>query len=234
MPLGDIRFTVLQIVNEVQRKLGLSETGTLGANKLSKQMVDFVNDTCDELSDFGNWQEVLVTANVTAVSGQRDYSINTSANVKNIGDIYFSLRSGPLRNITINDMRLMSRVSAQGGMPSQYTIFGTDSNANPLIRVRPTPASNEAGGLFSVLYYVRAPEYTTSDNNTVVPFPGNVVINGVLAKAILCESEGAPNDRYKYVQQQYLASSKEALNRFNGDTGWNVSFVPNRGTRRRR
>lgn len=234
MPIGDIRFTVLQIVNEVQRKLGLSETATLGANKLSKQMVDFVNDVCDDLSDFGNWQETLVTANVTAVSGQRDYSVNTSANIKNIGDIYFSMRTGPLRNITITDMRLMSRTSAIGGMPTQYTIFGTDSNGNPLIRVRPTPASTADGGLFSILYYVRPPQYTTADNSTVVPFPGNLVVDGVLAKAILNESEGAPNDRYRYVQQEYTDSRKEALNRFNGDSGWDVSFVPNRGSRRRR
>lgn len=234
MPIGDIRFTVLQIVNEVQRKLGLSETATLGANKLSKQMVDFVNDICDDLSDFGNWQESLVSANVTAVSGQSDYSVNTSANIKNIGDIYFTLRTGPLRNITINDMRLLTRTSAVGGMPTQYTVFGTDANGNPNIRVRPTPASNEAGGLFSIVYYVRAPVYTTADNNTVVPFPGNLVVDGVLAKAILNESEGAPTDRYTLVWQAYMNARKEALNRFNGDTGWEVAFVPNRGSRRRR
>lgn len=233
MGIGDIRLTVLQIINEVQRKLGLSETGTSAANKLSKQMVDFINDTCNELSDYGNWQEMIASANITAVAGQRDYSINTSANVKNIGDIYFSLRTGPLRNITINDMRLMSRTSATG-MPSQYTIFGTDSNGNPNIRVRPTPSTNEDGGLFSLVYYVRAPQYTTADDSVVVPFPGQLMTDGVLAKAILSESEGAPNDRYRYVQQEYMDSIKEAINRFNGDSGWNVSFTPSMVGRRRR
>jgi hypothetical protein len=233
MGIGDIRFTVLQVVNEVQRKLGLDPTSTLSANKLAKQMVDFVNDVCDDLSDFGNWQEVLTSTNVTAVSGQRDYSIATSANIKNIGDIFFSTRTGPLRNITIQDMRIFTRTTITG-TPTQFTVFGTDANGNPLLRVRPTPAANEDGELFSIIYYVRPPSYTTADNNTLIPFPGQLVTQGVLAKAILNESEGAPNDRYTATYQEYLAARKEALNRFNGDTGWDVSFTPSLAGRRRR
>ena len=154
MALGDIRFTVLQVVQEVFRKLGLSEPASLTANKLSVQMVDFINDVCDDLSDYGNWQECLVSSNVTAVSGQSDYSIVTSGNVKNIADIYFSQRVGPMRHVTIEDMRILTRVTATGN-PTQFTIFGTDSNGNPTIRVRPQPAQTQAGGLFSILWYQR-------------------------------------------------------------------------------
>lgn len=233
MGIGDIRYTVLEAVNETQRKLGLNPTPTLITNKLATQLVDFVNDVCNDLSDFGNWQEVLATANVTAVSGQSDYSINTSANIKNIGDIYFSTRRGPLRFITVNEMRLMTRVTSTG-TPAQFTIFGTDANGNPNVRVRPKPAANEDGQLFSALYYVRPPLYTTSDDNTIIPFPGEVVVHGVLAKAILNESGGAPSDRYTATYQDYLQSRKEALNRFNGDTGWTTSFTPSLIQRRRR
>lgn len=231
MGIGDIRFTVLQIVNEVQRKLGLTET-SLTANKLAVQLVDFLNDTCDDLSDFGNWQEMLVSSNVTAVSGQVNYSIQTSANVKNIGDIFFSRRIGPMRNITIKDMRIMTRVTITG-TPTQFTVFGTDSNGNPTIRVRPTPSSNENGGLFSILYYVRPPTYTTADTATLVPFPGQIVVDGVLARALLNESGGAITDHYSKTQQDYLMGRKEALNRFNGDTGWEVNFSPSIQGRRR-
>jgi len=232
MGVGDIRYTVLQVVNEVQRKLGLTETG-LSGNKLSIQLIDFINDICDDLSDFGNWQECMVTANVSSVAGQRDYTINTSANIKNIGDIYYSQRTGPLSNINIKDMRMF--LSANG-MPSQFTIFVTDaSTGNPIIRMRPTPVSgNGFGGYFSILYWIRAPLYTTSDASTIIPFPGSIVVLGTLAKAILNESEGAPNDRYTATYQDYLQARKEALNRFNGDTGWTVSFAPSRTGRRRR
>lgn len=233
MGLGDVRFTCLQICNEVQRKLGLGTTAALGGNKLSIQIVDFINDTCDEISDFGDWQEALVTANVTAVSGQVDYSVNTSANLKNIGDIFFSQRRGPLSSVTVDEMRILTRTTITG-TPSQFCVFGTDSNGNPMIRVRPTPAQTEDGELFSVLYYVRAPLYTTSDNNTVVPFPARVVVKGVLAKCILNESDGSPTPKYQSLQAEYLSSRKEALNRFNGDTGFTTSFVPSSFNRGRR
>lgn len=227
MGIGDIRYTVLQVVNEVQRKLGLDATNTLTTNKLATQMVDFINDVCDDLSDFGNWQETITSVNVTAVSGQRDYSINTSANVKNIGDIFFSNKTGPIRNVTDHDMRIMTRVTAVG-QPSQFCVFGTDSNGNPVLRFRPTPGANEAGQYFSILYFARPPKYTTASGATVIPFPAKVVILGTLAKAILNESEGAPNDRYSLTFKDYLVARKEALNRFNGDTGFDVSIVPGR------
>ncbi len=231
MGLGDIRYTVLEIVNEVQRKLGLTETN-LTANKLATMMVDFINDVSSDLSDFGNWQEMLVSSNVTAVSGQANYSIQTSANVKNIADIILTNRTGPLRNITIREMRLRTQTTIVG-TPSQFTVFGTDANGNPTIRVAPTPTSNDDGELFSILYYVRAPVYTTSDAATVVPFPGQIMVDGVLAKYLLNESGGAVTDHYTKTQQDYLMGRKEALNRFNGDTGWEVNFSPSiRGRRR--
>lgn len=232
MGIGDIQYTVLQVVNEVQRKIGLDPTAALTTNKLATQLVDFVNDVCNDLSDFGNWQEALVSANVTAVSGQANYSINTSANVKNIADIYFLPRSGAMTSVTIDQMRIMTRTTADG-TPSQYTVFGVDNNGNPNIRVRPRPAANEDGKLFSILYYQRPPKYTTADANTRIPFPGELVILGVLAKQILNESGGSPTDRYSKTYQDYLDSRKSSLNRFKGDTGWNISFVPSMPGRRR-
>jgi len=232
MGIGDIRYTVLEIVNEVQRKLVLTPTVTLSFNKLAIQMVDFINDICDDLSDFGNWQEMVVSSNVTAVSGQANYSINTSANIKNIADIYFLPRTGPVQNVNIDQMRMMTRVSSQGS-PTQYTIFGTDANGNPNIRVRPTPGANEDGKLFSIVYYIKTPKYETTDANTIVPFPGQLMVQGVLARAILNESGGSPTDHYTMEQKTYLEARKEALNRFNGDTGWNVKFSPAYRGRRR-
>jgi hypothetical protein len=231
MGVGDIRYTVLQAVNEAQRKLGLNETA-LNANKLSAQLVDFVNDVCDDLSDYGNWHETLVSAVITAASGQSDYSIATSGNVKNIGDVFFQGRTGPLRALPVDQMRLLTRVTSDG-TPSQFSIVGTDANGNPNIRFRPRPGASEDGKLFSVLYWQRAPRYTTSDSASVIPFPARVVVLGVIAKQILNESGGSPTDKYTQVYQQYLVARKESLNRFNGDTGFNVVFRPWGGRRRR-
>lgn len=232
MTLSNIQYTVLEIVNEVQRKLDLTATSSLTSNKLAIQMVDFLNDVVNDLSDFGNWQEMLVSANVTAVSGQVNYSLSASANVKNIADIFFSQRVGPMRNISIQDMRIMTRTTATG-TPTQFTVFGIDANGNPNIRVRPRPVQAQDGGIFSILYYQRPEKYTTADAALRVPFPGDMVVMGVLARCLLNESGGAPTDHYTMTQQEYLAARKEAHNRYNGDTGWDIQFSPSLQGRRR-
>lgn len=236
MGVGDIRFTVLQVVNEVQRKLGLTATSSVASNSLSILLVDFINDICNELSDFGNWLETMVSANVSVVAGQRDYAVTTSANIKNIGDIYFyssATRRGPFRHVTVEDMRILTRSSSQG-MPSQFTIIEPDANGNPTIRVNPVPTSAEHGGVFSAIYWIRTPQYTTADGSVVIPFPARVVVLGVLAKHLLNESGGSPTPRYQQTYQDYLVARQEAMNRFKGDTGWNISFRPSMHRRGRR
>lgn len=229
MSLGDIRFTVLQTVNEVQRKLGLDET-SLTANKISKELVAHINDVVSDISDFGNWMEAMVSANVTAVTSVQDYSVVTSAVIKNIGDIYISNRQGPLNSLSVEDMRIQTRVTSRG-VPSQYCIFGTDSNANPLLRLHPIPDSSTSGSLISILYYTKPPMYTTADSSVVIPFPARMVVLGTLAAYTLRESGGAPTPMYQAYYQQYIDSRKTNLNRFNGNTGWSLSFRPGNMTR---
>lgn len=233
MSIGDIRFTVLQTVNEVMRKLGVNSVSVLSQNKLSIELIDHINDVVSDCSDFGNWMETLATAMVTAQSSVRDYTINTSGVIKNIGDIYISTRLGPLQNVSIQEMRILTR-SLSFGQPSQYTIYGTDTNGNPVLRVRPTPDSSQDGSIFSILYYAKPSIYTTADGATVIPFPARVIVLGVLAAYTLRQNSGAPTDMYSAFYKQYLDQRREALNRFNSDTGWDVSFVPSRTNRWRR
>lgn len=232
MAITDIRYTVLQTVNEVQSKLGLDQTA-LTANKISQELISHINDVVTDISDFGNWMETLATAKVTAQSSVRDYSIAVSGVIKNIGDVYLSSRRGPLRSVNIDTMRIMTRTSSFG-QPSQFCIFGVDTNGNPMIRVRPTPDISTSGSLFSILYYLKPSLYTINDAATLIPFPARVVVMGVLAAYTLRESGGDQTQKYTSYYTMYLNMRKEALNRFNSDTGWDVSFSPGRTNRRRR
>lgn len=233
MAITDIRFTVLQIVNEVQSKLGLDQTATLTANKIATELVAHLNDICADLSDFGNWMEQLATAKVTASTSVRDYYVHVSGVIKNIGDIYIDTRRGPLRSENIQTMRILTRTTSLG-TPSQYCIFGVDPNGNPMIRVRPTPDASNQDALFSILYYLKPSIYTTNDAATLVPFPSRVCVAGVLARYTLRESGGSQSEMYQVYQQDYLEGRRNALNRFNSDTGWNVQFTPGRTNRWRR
>lgn len=233
MSIGDIRYTVLQTVNEVLRKIGLDPVTTVTQNKISKELVDHINDIVSDLSDFGNWMECLTTAMVTAQTSVRDYTINTSAVVKNIGDIYLSTRRGPLSNVSIQEMRILTRTTSYG-QPTQFTVYGTDVNGNPVIRVRPTPDQSQNGSMFSILYYTKPPIYTNADGAVLIPFPARVVVLGVLASYTLRQSSGAPNDMYSMFFKQYMDERKTSLNRFNSDTGWDVQYTPSRTSRWRR
>lgn len=237
MALSDVRLTVLQTVNEVQRKLGLNQTSTLTSNKVATELVDHINDTVDDLSDFGNWMEVLSTAQVTAQVSVRDYVIQASGVVKNIGDVYLSTRRGPLKSTDIDTMRVLTRTTALG-QPSQYCIFGVDASSGvPIIRVRPTPDISNAGAMFSILYYKKPSQYiatANADANTVIPYPARVVVLGTLARYTLRESGGAQTDMYQVYQSDYIKARQTALNRFNSDTGWDISFSPGIRSRWRR
>ena len=59
-------------------------------------------------------------------------------------------------------------------------------------------------------------------------------MQGVLARYLLNESDGAPTDKYTAAFNLYTAMRKEALNRFNSDTGWSISFTPSNRNRRMR
>ena len=105
----------------------------------------------------------------------------------------------------------------------------------PNIRVRPRPGSAEDSELFSILYYTRTPLYVAgTDDNTISPYPGRIVVMGSLARQTLNESMGEPSPKYTAIQQEYLSARKEALNRYKGDTGWNVNFTPALTQRKRR
>ena len=56
MSVAEVRKTVVQIINEVERRLAVDASTSAGATKLSTMLVDLLNDTIDEVSDAGDWQ----------------------------------------------------------------------------------------------------------------------------------------------------------------------------------
>jgi len=236
MAATDIRKTVLQIVQEVHRKIGLNAPASLTANEKAILSVDYLNDVIDEISDYGNWQEVVATSHTTAVGDQQSYSVNVTSNVviKNIRDIYFGSSSSRLRFETVDDFRRLENSNTSPGEPRQYTIFGTDTNANPILKVNPTPGTSQDGKVMSVLYYEKPRLYTTSDDSIVVPFPSRVVAQGLLYRLLLDQDAGAQRVHTQQARADFVNMLKEAFNRFNGDTGIDKRFRPSRGFRRRR
>lgn len=232
MALSDQRMTALEIINEVRIKSKLKPVTALDTDSDTVVKLMYLNDVVSEVSDYGNWQELLVELNVTAQSSVADYSIPTSAVqvVQNVHEVVFNGRPGEMRKESIDTIRRMQRTRSHG-IPQQWAVVGTDSNGNPVIRVSPVPASAEAGLLFNMLVYQKPAFIVTAQTSAVPPFPGKLLVQGLLAKTVLDESDGEPGARYGSVKSVYEDMLRESFNRYNGDTGSTVFFRPGRGRR---
>jgi hypothetical protein len=235
MAATDIRKTVLEIINEVREKLALDTVSTLYADKEAKLMTQLLNDVIDEVSDYGDWKEMLRTGIlVTASSSVFDYTIETSALVKNIHEIAFDTDISPMWLTTLDDILRLNR-SGGFSRPRQWAVIGVDSYANPQIRVFPTPGSNENNLTFKVTYYKKPELYSysvTADSSKTPEFPSRVLVAGLLAAKCLEESGGEPTQQYAMYKNNFDKMLLEAYNRFNADSGSNSYFKPTFGRSR--
>lgn len=233
MALSDQRMTALEIINEVRRKSKINPVTTLDSDSDSLTKLSYLNDVVSELADYGDWQELLREVTVTVQSSVADYSIPVSAVtvVHHIHEVVYSDRPAEMRMETLDTIRRLNRVRSFGA-PTQWGIVGTDSNGNPYFRVSPIPASADADGqTFNVLVYEKPAFIATAQASTVPPFPGKLLVQGLLAKTVLDESDGEPSARYQMVKSVYDKMLEESFNRYNGDSGSTVFFRPARGRR---
>lgn len=229
MSLADTRLTILQIVNEVRRKMGLGNASSLTQDSFSTNAVDYLNDVIAEVSDYGDWQEMLVETVVTASTSVINYTIttDTTAAVKNIHEVAFYQRIAAMHLVTLDDIRRLQRTNTRG-VPTQWAIVGVDNvtTGNPYFRVFPTPAASQNNQPFSVLYFKKPRIYTTSDAAVIPEFPSRVLVQGLLAMIMKDESRGTPEQVYQLEYARFKEVLADTFNRFNGDTGSDTFFRP--------
>lgn len=222
MALTDVHKTVIQIVNEVQRRLGLSASADLSSNH-SQVLLELLNDVIDEVSDFGPWPQMYREVWVTSQSSVGQYEIVASAQVQNVAEIVWTEDIAPLEVRTIEDLRRLQRL-ASFGKPRQFAIVGV-SGVNPLFRVYPVPTTTKSSA-FNIWYYKKLRLLTTSDTNTTVPFPAKLLTQGLYAKAVMEEAGGEPTNQYQLAFAEYNRLKQEATNRLQADTGTDIYFAP--------
>lgn len=222
--ISDTRKTILEIVNEVRRKLGIPILTSLTTDSNAKVALDYLNDVMDEVSDYGDWREAYQTFTVTAQTSVYSYEFATSAVVKNIREVSFEGRIAPLRTVNTEDMLRFRRIGSLG-QPHSWTVLEVASDGNPKIEVYPAPSSVEDGSLIEAQGYTKPRQYTTSDATVIPPYPARVLVQGLLAFILLDESRGTPNMEFKAEYARFRKMLEETFNRFNGDTGTDTTFV---------
>lgn len=224
MATTDVRKSVIGIVNEVQRRLGISTTTSLTANRHANTLLDLLNDTIDEISDYGDWQQMFREVNVTAATSVGTYAVEASANVKNIYEIHWDDDVSPLEVRTIEDMRRLQRLTSFG-VPRQFAVVGA-SGVNPKVRVYPVPGSNQNTKLFDVAFYKKPRLLTTTDVSAVPAFPARLLVQGLYAKALLEENSGEPTPQYQVAELKFAKMLSETHNRLTADTGTDLYLTP--------
>ena len=234
MAESNIRKNILGIVNEARKKFAVASAASLTSDSESELMVEILNDVIDEVSDYGDWKEAIREIQVTASSSVSDYVFETSALVKNIHEVTFDTDISPMWLTTFDDILRLGRINSYS-RPRQWAIVGVDtSSANPIVRVFPTPGTNQNNKVFKVTYYQKPRLYTTSDASAVPVFPAKVLVAGLVAKKCLEESGGQSTQQYVGYLADYQNKLKEAYNRFNSDSGSDSYFRPGYGKYRRK
>lgn len=221
MATSDVRKTVLEIINVVQRKLGINATDTVAQTTHSTMLLDLLNDVIDEVSDYGDWQQMFREVAISAASSVATYEIVASAQVKNIYEVVWDSDIAPLEVLDIQDIRRLQRLG-NTGTPRQFAIVGM-SAANPIIRVHPTPVTAAS---FDVAFFKKPRIYSTSDGGVTPSFPAKVLEQGLYAKALLEKAGSEATKQYEMAYNEYARMRAEALNRFNADTGTDFYMVP--------
>lgn len=221
----DFKVTVIGAINEVRKRSKLPPVTTLDQDSDSLTKLSYLNDVVSELSDQANWQELYREAIVSIQTSVRDYAVSGVV-IQNIHEIAYSERTAALRLVKLDELRRLHRVNSVG-QPNSWGVKGINGEGNPIISFDRWPSSNETG-YFNIVYYQKPAVYTTADASATVPFPGRVVVQGLLTKTILDESDGEPTQRYIANLELYSNMADESFNRFNGDTGSTVYFRPGR------
>lgn len=216
------QLSVLDVINNILRRLGTSPVSSLDETSLSKVQVDLLNDVLEDLSTYSGWPQLYTETTVSLTSSVADYKFNFPT--QSIEEVAVSGQSSPMRIESRTEIRRLSRI-ATFGTPRHVAITRV-SGLSPYVRVHPVPNDN---GTMIVSYHGKPKTVRASagDNDYLIPFPGRVVVQGLYAAALLEENGNQQTNEVVAAYQFYVELRKKALNAYTHDTGEELQFTPN-------
>lgn len=223
-----VTLTALEIVNRVQRRLGVDTTAGFDNTNHARVLLDLLNEVVAEINDYAPWDQDYFEVSVTASTSIDEYTIIASGNreIHSIIEIALSSQASPLENRSTVDIRRLQRVKTGVGTPRQYSIVGTNASGHPKFRISPPPSSLHNNKRFNCAVQLKPVEVTVTATATAPPYPGKLVIQGLYAAALLEEAGGEPTPQYQVQYALYQKFLKETHNRLVNDTETVIYFTP--------
>lgn len=232
MSKADTLLSVLETVNEVRKLIGYDTVSTLDEDENSLILLRHLNIVMAQISDFGDWHEMLASASIIAKTSVQVYTLASAKvyhPVQRIYEVAYHTDRQSLYPITL-ELYNQYRRGGGTGHPRFLTIRGVDNQGNPRIAVHPQPGSVQNGNPFHVMYYRKPRLYNTTSMDDLIPFPANLVIQGLYSKALTEEAGGTVTKESLAAEYEFRELMQESLNRFNADTGTDIRITPSRGS----
>lgn len=189
-------MTYLECVNRVLRRLRENEVTTVNETPYSKLIGDLVNVVKVEVEDSWDWSVLRTTLSAYTTSNLFNYVLVDSGtrfrvlNVINDTDD-FAMVEKPSE--WFDQQFLMN--AQQLGSPMYYNFNGVNSNGDSQIDVFPIPDA-----VYDLRINVVLPQQELVADSTQILVPGNVVVEGAIARAI---SERGDDGGYVEQEQRY-------------------------------
>jgi hypothetical protein len=199
-------MTYLELVNDVLSRLRETEVGGVAADAYSELIGRYVNDAKRQVEDAWNWDALASTLTVTTSGGTSTYTVTGSGLRPRDMTLNDTTNSLTLRNVPIQwiiDQQQLTTV--QTGTPCYYAWNGHDGTDSK-IELFPTP-----NGTFTLKANLYLPQAALSDDADVISVPGEPVVAGAFARALVERGEdgGLPSSEayqlFKNVLSDYIA-----------------------------
>jgi hypothetical protein len=195
-------MTLLQIVNNILRRMREDEVPDVSQNKYSKMVVDFVNDAKTLVENAWDWSTLRREVVVTTVNNVSDYLVEDATPQTKL--FYFvndNTRQYMEYRTTawIEQQRINSDLK---GSPKYFTYY----NADGVMRVRLWPTPDAA---YTLRYYAKFPQDFLENSGDVIRVPYMPVQH--MALALLArergETGGTSVAEYFAVADNYLSDA---------------------------
>lgn len=213
-------MTYLEIVNKVLRRLREPTVASVSENSYSALIGELVNVSKREIEDSWNWSVLRTTLTATTAPDLFNYVLRGAGTrfrvleiINDTDNFFMQPRDGKWFESNL----LMASVTK--GSPLYYNFNGVTTYGDTQVDVFPVP-----NGIYTLRFNVVMPQDDLTTDTEVVQIPYQLLIEGVLARAIAERGEDGGNQDQEMRYRNMLA---DLISIENGHRVEETTWYPN-------